>query len=146
MLVVLAGAADTQRDLTRERTRSAMAAKGTQGQRVGEIPYGSDPAEGRATLVPNEREQAIIRDSRGMRVGGMPLEQVAENLTERGIPTRRDDPGGGATNPWPASSAGPGERDDVKDHDGQEDGRDCSCEHLDSVLAVIHSPMFFRIS
>ena len=37
MLVVLAGAAEMERNLTRERTRSAMAVKKANGQRVGAV-------------------------------------------------------------------------------------------------------------
>ena len=40
MLVVLAGAAELERNPTRERTRSAMAVQLANGQRVGGIPYG----------------------------------------------------------------------------------------------------------
>ncbi|MEK6677734.1 MAG: recombinase family protein [Planctomycetota bacterium] len=42
MLVVLAGAAEMERNLTRERTRSAMAVKRGIGQRIGTVPYGFD--------------------------------------------------------------------------------------------------------
>ena len=38
MLVVLAGAAEMERNLTRERTRSAMAVKRTNGERIGTVP------------------------------------------------------------------------------------------------------------
>ena len=89
MLVVLAGAAEMERNLTRERTRSAMAVKKANGQRVGEIPYGSDLGEDGTTLVPNGQEQEIIRDIKAMRAQGMTLEQIAANLTGRGIPTKK---------------------------------------------------------
>lgn len=62
MLVVLAGAAEMERNLTRERTRSARAVKRANGQRIGAIPYGFDVAQDRITLVPNEAEQAVIAD------------------------------------------------------------------------------------
>ena len=45
MLVVLAGAAEMERNLTRERTRSTMAVKRANGQRVGAVPYGFDLAD-----------------------------------------------------------------------------------------------------
>ena len=37
MLVVLAGAAEMERNLTRERTRSALAGKRANGQRIGTV-------------------------------------------------------------------------------------------------------------
>jgi DNA invertase Pin-like site-specific DNA recombinase len=88
MLVVLAGAAEMERNLTRERTRSAMAVKRANGQRIGRIPYGFDLAADGATLVPNEAEQAVIADIRAMRSAGRTLEQIASSLTRRMIPTK----------------------------------------------------------
>ena len=89
MLTVLAGAAEMERNLTRERTRSALAVKRANGQRTGGIPYGFDLADDGATLTPNPSEQAIIADMRTMRAKGWTLAAVAEELTERRIPTKR---------------------------------------------------------
>ncbi len=88
MLVVLAGAAEMERNLTRERTRSAMAVKRANGQRIGAVPYGHDLADDGVTLVPNESEQAVIQEIKAMRSRGMKLVQIASELTNRGIPTK----------------------------------------------------------
>ena len=88
MLVVLAGAAEMERNLTRERTRSAMAVKKSNGHRVGSIPFGFDLADDGTTLVPNKPEQAVIEDIRAMRSHGRKLKQIADAITERGIPTK----------------------------------------------------------
>ncbi len=40
------------------------------------------------TLVPNESEQAVIADVRAMRARGMKLQQIANTLTRRGVPTK----------------------------------------------------------
>ena len=88
MLVVLAGAAEMERNLTRERTRAAMAVKRANGQRVGSVPYGFDLGEDGSTLVPNAREGGIIRDIRAMRDSGKTLKAIAETLTDRGVPTK----------------------------------------------------------
>lgn len=88
MLVVLAGAAEMERNLTRERTRSAMAVKRGNGQRIGTIPYGYDLASDGATLIPNEAEQAVIAEIRTQRSAGRTLEQIADDLTARAIPTK----------------------------------------------------------
>ncbi len=95
MLTVLAGAAEMERNLTRERTRSAMAVKRANGQRIGAVPYGNDLADDGVTLVPNESEQAVIRDIRAMRAHGMKLQQIADALTRRGVPTKT-----GKSNKW----------------------------------------------
>ena len=83
-----ARAAEMERNLTRERTRSAMAVKRANGQRIGTVPYGSDLGNDGATLVPNQAEQSVIRDIRAMRSEGMTLEGIAHSLSERGIPTK----------------------------------------------------------
>ncbi len=88
MLVVLAGAAEMERNLTRERTRSAMAVKRTNGQRIGTLPYGFDLAPDGTTLVPSESEQAVITEIRGWRGLGWTLERIADALTARGVPTK----------------------------------------------------------
>jgi site-specific DNA recombinase len=88
MLVVLAGAAEMERNLTRERTRSAMAVKRGNGQRIGTVPYGFDLAADGATLVPNDDEQTVIADIGGWRSQGWTLERIADALTTRGVPTK----------------------------------------------------------
>ena len=88
MLVVLAGAAEMERNLTRERTRSAMAVKRANGQRIGTVPYGHDLAGDGTTLILNEQEQTILATIQQLRAGGRTLQQIARSLTQRGIPTK----------------------------------------------------------
>ena len=88
MLVVLAGAAEMERNLTRERTRSAMAVKRANGQRIGNVPYGFSLAEDGSTLIADETEQAVIHDIRAMRSEGMKLKEIAATLTSRGVHTK----------------------------------------------------------
>ncbi len=77
-----------ERNLVRERTKSALAVKRSNGQRIGSIPYGSDLDPDGSTLVPNEAEQAVIRDIRAMRKRGMVFAKIANELTTRGVPTK----------------------------------------------------------
>lgn len=88
MLVILAGAAEMERNLTRERTRSALAIKRANGQRIGTVPYGYDLDDDGSTLHPNESEQAVISEIISMRSNGMKLKQIANELTQRMIPTK----------------------------------------------------------
>ncbi len=105
-LVVLAGAAEMERNLTRERTRSAMAVKKSNGQRIGAVPFGFDLANDGTTLTPNEREQAIIRDMRTMKASGMTLREIAFALTERGVPTKTGKSNPGRIKRWRGYSGG----------------------------------------
>ena len=95
MLVVLAGAAEMERNLTRERTRSAMAVKRASGQRIGTVPYGYDLGPDGASLIPNETERAVIAEIRAMRRLGMKLQSIAKELTRREVPTKT-----GRSNRW----------------------------------------------
>ena len=88
MLVVLAGAAEMERNLTRERTKSAMAIKRANGKRVGSTPYGYDLADDGATLVENHAEQAVTEEIRAMRKGGTSLRNIASELTRCRVPTK----------------------------------------------------------
>ena len=88
MLVVLAGAAEMERNLTRERTRSAMAVKRSNGKRIGTVPFGFDLATDCSTLIPNEAEQAVIAEIRAMRSRGVKLQGIAKALTDKGVSTK----------------------------------------------------------
>ena len=86
MLAVLA---EFERDLVSERTTAALAVKRRNGQRIsGRIPYGYDLADDGVMLMPNEVEQAVIRDMGAMRSGGMSLEKIAAELTDRNVATK----------------------------------------------------------
>jgi DNA invertase Pin-like site-specific DNA recombinase len=95
MLVVLAGAAEMERNLTRERTRSAMAVKRANGQRIGAIPYGYNLGDDGISLDSNESEQAVIRRIRRMRSDGQTLQLIASELTRSGVRTKT-----GKSNRW----------------------------------------------
>ena len=75
-------AAEMERNLTRERTKSAMAVQRPADQN------GAVWVRSSLTLVPNESEQAVIAQMKAMRAKGWTLEAVAEELTERRVPTK----------------------------------------------------------
>ncbi|NOT00662.1 MAG: recombinase family protein [Phycisphaerales bacterium] len=88
MLTVLAGAAEMERNLTRERTRSALAVKRANGQRIGTVPFGYDLAPDGRSLAPNAAEQTAVTLIHSLRARRWTLEAIAEELTERRIPTK----------------------------------------------------------
>ena len=88
MLVVLAGAAEMERNLVRERTKAAMGVKRANGERVGSLPYGHTLAADGVTLIPNDAEQRTIGTIRTMRTEGLSFTKIAEALTAQGIPTK----------------------------------------------------------
>ena len=86
MLAVLA---EFERDLVSERTAAALAHKRCRGERVGDIPYGWRLTDDGTTLAPIESEQTTIRQIRAMREGGVSYRAIAEELTRRGVPTKK---------------------------------------------------------
>jgi len=56
-------------------------------------------ADDGTTLIPNEREHALIGDMRAMKASGMTLREIAHALTNRGVPTKT-----GKANRWTHSA------------------------------------------
>jgi DNA invertase Pin-like site-specific DNA recombinase len=86
MLAVLA---EFERDLVSERTTAALAHKRRKGERIGDIPYGWQLNHDGTTLAAVEAEQAVIRDMRAMRNQGSSYRAIAEQLSRRGVPTKK---------------------------------------------------------
>jgi site-specific DNA recombinase len=81
--------AEFERDQLRERTTNAMSHLRQQNRRISnKIPLGYDLAADGSTLVPNEREQAVISTIVARRSSGMTLWAVARSMEAEGIPTK----------------------------------------------------------
>lgn len=91
MLTVLAGAAEMERNLTRERTRAALDVKRQAGQRISRwAPFGWRLAE--HGVVPDRGEQHTIRLIRDLHATGLSLRGIAERLRARGRRGRNGQP------------------------------------------------------
>lgn len=77
-----------ERDLTAERTKSALAHKKSQGERVGHIPFGFELAEDGKTLRECKEEKWILSEIKVLRSGGLSLREIASRLNDRGITNR----------------------------------------------------------
>ena len=77
-LTVMAGAAELERNLTRERTADALQHKKARGERVGQVPYGYR-ADG-AGLVPEPAEQDTIATVVRLRAAGETLRGIVAAL------------------------------------------------------------------
>ena len=95
MLTVLAGVAEMERNLGRERTTAALAEKRARGEKTGgTVPYGWDavPCEafdsGAIKLVPNAQEQAVINQMHRLRQEGSALAGIVRRLNRDGVPTK----------------------------------------------------------
>lgn len=86
---LLAVLSEFERDLVSERTAAALAHKRNMGERVGAVPFGYTLADDGISLTPNGREQRIIADIETLRSRGYSLRAIADELTHRGIITKK---------------------------------------------------------
>jgi len=87
-LTVMAGAAEMERNLIRERTTAALAHKAAKGERVGQVPFGSQAAACGVLLVHNEAEQKVIGFILEMYAAGLSYRRIAALLNEDDVPAR----------------------------------------------------------
>jgi DNA invertase Pin-like site-specific DNA recombinase len=88
-LTVMAGAAEMERNLIRERTRGAMKHKRTQGLRTSlHAPFGYRFAADGDTLEPHPGEQRALELITSLRERGMSKRAIAEALQADGVPAR----------------------------------------------------------
>ncbi len=87
ILTMLAGFAEFERGVIRERTATALRHKKAHRQAYGPTPYGFR-REGDA-LHPDAAEQATLEDIRTWQGAGWSLRRIARELAARGIPTKR---------------------------------------------------------
>jgi len=85
-------AAEHERNLICARTKAALAAKKTRGERVGRIPFGMQLAADGVHLEPNQLEQEIIRLMMQLVQGGWSLRRIAKELNKLGHLKREGTP------------------------------------------------------
>jgi site-specific DNA recombinase len=81
--------AQYERMLITFRTKAALAHKKAKGERVGTIPYGFSVADDGIVLVEDIQEQSILKDIQSLRRDGYKLREIAEELNNQGLLTRR---------------------------------------------------------
>jgi DNA invertase Pin-like site-specific DNA recombinase len=86
MAAIIDAAAAYERNLIRCRTKAALAAKRSKGERVGQIPFGWRDEDGR--LVAVEEEQKVLSLIHDCRANGLSLRAIAAVLMAAGITTK----------------------------------------------------------
>lgn len=77
-----------ERVVIRSRTRTALAAKRSRGERVGAVPYGSRLAPDGVHLEADEAEQAVIASVRKLASEGLSQRTIVARLAEIGVTGR----------------------------------------------------------
>ena len=80
--------AEYERAVIRARTRAALGAKRTRGERVGAVPLGSRVAADGVHLDADPGELEAIRIVRELRAAGLSIRKIADELEARGVPCR----------------------------------------------------------
>jgi DNA invertase Pin-like site-specific DNA recombinase len=88
-ITIMAGAAELERNLIRERCNDGRKTRRAQGQRIGEIPFGYSLADDGKTLVASGEEQEAITLAVKLRAEGHSAASIARELNRRGIPTKK---------------------------------------------------------
>lgn len=89
LLTIMAGVAEMERAITRERVLDALEHKQERDERTGTVPYGYRVWEGDGKrLVEDDAEQAVIRYVFERRAAGASYRALAAEMNERGIPCR----------------------------------------------------------
>jgi DNA invertase Pin-like site-specific DNA recombinase len=89
-ITVMAGAAELERNLIRERCQEGRNKRQKEGRRIGEIPYGWDFDKATNTLVINDQERKTIQRIFQLRREGMTLRAISEALNKDKIPSKKN--------------------------------------------------------
>jgi len=80
--------AQYERALIRSRTKAALAVKKARGERVGQIPFGSQLCGDGARLEPEPAEQKVIASVLKLRAAGATIKAIASRLNAKRTPAR----------------------------------------------------------
>ena len=83
-LTIMAGVAEMERNLIRERTRTAMQHKIRAGEFTGVAPLGWKPDEDQVKLEQHDSEQIAIQRALELRAQGDSIRKIAKTLVEEG--------------------------------------------------------------
>lgn len=88
MMTVLAGAAEMERGMIRDRCNSGRKARKAEGKRIGEVPFGYTVADDNE-LVTDDAEQDQLNAIISMKASGASLRAIASNLNDRGVKAKK---------------------------------------------------------
>lgn len=87
-LTIMAGAAEMERGLIRERTKTAMRHKASKNERVGKVPYGKALSIDGKHLEDDAEEQRAIQRVIELRQRGLSVRKIADDLNLNCIKAR----------------------------------------------------------
>ena len=88
-ITVMAGAAELERNLIRERCNEGRKARRAEGKRIGEVPYGWELADDGKSLVEALEEQEALALIHDMNASGYTLRAIAAELNLRAYSAKK---------------------------------------------------------
>ena len=88
-ITVMAGAAELERNLIKERCDEGRKVRKAEGKRIGEIPYGWKLADDGKALVEAPEEQEALELVHVMKAKGHTLREIAAELNRRGFKAKK---------------------------------------------------------
>jgi site-specific DNA recombinase len=92
VLNIMAAVSQWEREAIGERTRDALRHKRSQGERIGNIAFGSRLAVDGQHVEPDPAEQGVLSEIRRLRHEGATLRGIAAALNHKALRTRRGTP------------------------------------------------------
>ena len=92
VITIMAAVSQWEREAIGERTRDALQHKRSNGERVGNIPYGYQLAEDGKHLTEQPAEQALLAHIRALSAQRLSMRGIAAALNNEGHTTRRGTP------------------------------------------------------
>lgn len=84
-ITMMAGAAELEKNLIKERCSNGREVRRAEGKRIGEIPFGYVVTDDSKTLIPDLSEQRIISQVKELKAQGLSLRAIARELNEQGV-------------------------------------------------------------
>lgn len=88
-ITIMAGAAELEKNLIKERCSQGRAARRAEGKVIGSLPYGYNLAEDRKTLIPDPEQQEALCLIYSLKDSCYSLRKIAEELNTRGYSTQQ---------------------------------------------------------
>jgi DNA invertase Pin-like site-specific DNA recombinase len=88
-ITIMAGAAELERNLIKERCNEGRKARKLEGKRIGEVPFGWTLAEDGKTLLPEPSEQEALELIHRLKAEGASLRTISNELNRQGFQAKK---------------------------------------------------------
>jgi DNA invertase Pin-like site-specific DNA recombinase len=87
-ITVMAGAAELERNMIRERCNEGRKVRKAQGRRIGQVPFGYTVADDTKTLIPDPKEIIAVKRIKELYDDQVSCREICRRLESEGYPSR----------------------------------------------------------